>query len=477
MTNRGYGRISLDTARSGSIRKQRERISAFAGGSLEWYPDESVSGSKVPFRERPEGKRLMEDLRAGDRVLVTKIDRAARSVRDLLDLVEVIGQRGASITFVDQNIDTSGPMGRFLLTLLGAIAELEAAIIAERRKESLESFAKEGRHAVGRAPWGFVSTDNPNGRGLVIRVDPDLREKAREMVERIMAGATQESVRGDINMSKTGMHKWLHNPRLAGMTPDGEGIVSIDGIPRVDPDAALLSMGEWRALQTRLGTASKSWSRRESYGAALRCGICGERMYVNVSKQRNGTTGATHDTYTCRKERHAKGQGAPSIMVHRADAHLEEQFLSECGERRALVGGWSDSLAVKDEAEHAAEIRLAEAQRRYGAATTDEEEDEAMEHLRSAKRALREAQALMGERVFTMEDTGQTVAEVWESASADERCRMLNTLGTWSLNGGRAPVSERISLERNELLMELVTHQPGSQLDTHDDQGGFILPT
>ena len=76
---------------------------------------------------------FMADLQQGDRVLVTKIDRAARSVRDLLDVVERIENAGASIVFVDQGIDTSGPMGRFLLTLLGAIAELEAAIMAERR--------------------------------------------------------------------------------------------------------------------------------------------------------------------------------------------------------------------------------------------------------------------------------------------------------------------------------------------------------
>src|SRR5687768_8693795 len=122
MTDRGYARISLDTQQSGSISKQTERIKAVAGSDVQWYKDESVSGSKVPFAERPEGGRLMADLQKGDRVLVTKIDRAARSVKDLLNLVERIEKAGASILFVDQAIDTSGPMGRFLLTLLGAIA-------------------------------------------------------------------------------------------------------------------------------------------------------------------------------------------------------------------------------------------------------------------------------------------------------------------------------------------------------------------
>ena len=477
MTDRGYGRISLDTLRSGSITKQRERIGAFAGDDLEWYADESVSGSKVAFKDRPDGKRLLRDIRSGDRVLVTKIDRAARSVRDLLDLVEVIEKRGASIVFIDQNIDTAGPMGRFLLTLLGAIAELEAAIIAERRKESLESFAREGRHAVGRAPWGFRSVDNPSGRGLVIRVDEDLRDAALSVVERILVGESQESVRADAGLSKTGMHKWLRNPRLAGMTPDGDGVVTIDGVPRIDSDAALLSMAQWRGLQEHLAGPDKSWTKRESLGAALHCGVCGQRMYVNVSKQRNGATGQTHDTYTCRRDLHEKGQGAPAIMVHRADSYLEERFLGEYGERRGVVGSWSDSLAARDEEVSAAEVRLAEAQRRFSSARTDEEEEEALLHQRTAKRALRDAKAKAGERVFSVEDTGHTVAEHWVRASPAQRAAMLNSVGRWTLAGGRGQVSQRIELKTDELVRELVVHELGSQSPTLDDRGSFLLPT
>jgi DNA invertase Pin-like site-specific DNA recombinase len=476
LMDRGYGRISLDTVRSGSIAKQRERITAFAGTEMEWYADESVSGSKVPFGDRPDGKRLLDDLRTGDRVLVTKIDRAARSVRDLLDLVELIEQRGASIVFIDQNIDTAGPMGRFLLTLLGAIAELEAAIIAERRKESLESFAKEGRHAVGKAPWGFVSVENPNGRGLVIRVDPELRDTAREIVSRIVAGETQEKVRHEIGMSKTGMHSWLHNPRLAGMTPDGDGVVTIDGIPRVDPDAALLSITEWRELQDYLGKPEKTWARREGYGAALRCGVCRERLYVNISGRSNLKTGVSHDTYCCRREMHEPGQSAPAIMTHKADAYMAQRFLGEHGHRRAMLGGWSDSAKAKTEAIMLAEIRLEEAQRRFSVAVSDEQEDQALIHLRDAKRALRDAQGLQGERVFAVEDTGKTVAEVWESADTDERCRMLNQIGTWTLTLGRKPVEERIVLEPHDMLVELVTQEVGSEAETRDDRGGFLLP-
>jgi DNA invertase Pin-like site-specific DNA recombinase len=478
MTDRGYGRISLDTVRSGSIAKQHERIKGFAAADFEWYADESVSGSKVRFSDRPEGSRLLADLQPGDRVLVTKIDRAARSVRDLLDLVEVIDKRQAAIVFVDQNIDTSGAMGRFLLTLLGAIAELEAAIIGERRRESLESFAKEGRHAVGKAPFGFISVDNPDGRGLVIRPDPETVDLAREAVKRIMAGESQEKVRKALGLSKTGIHTWLRNPRLAGMTPSNGGVVTIDGSPRVDPDSALLTMVEWRDLQAKLQpVGEKTWSPRAGYGAALKCSVCGCRMYINIAKRVNAATGLTHDTYVCRKDKHAPGQAAPSIMAHNANAYIEERFLSEVGDRRALVGSWSDSLTAKSEALASAEFRLEEAQRRFSAAVTDEEEDEALSHQRAAKRALREAQSLQGERTFRVEDTGRTVREVWEGSTSDERCALLNQVGSWSLHFGRLPVEQRILLERDEMLLELVTQEVGSESQDRDDRGGFLLPT
>ncbi|WP_169736300.1 recombinase family protein, partial [Promicromonospora kroppenstedtii] len=70
------------------------------------YEERSVSGAKVPFADRDEGARLLAALQPGDRVLATKIDRVARNVRDLLDLVERIEREGASIVFVDQSIDT-----------------------------------------------------------------------------------------------------------------------------------------------------------------------------------------------------------------------------------------------------------------------------------------------------------------------------------------------------------------------------------
>ena len=108
---RAYRRISLETERSGSLRKQTDRLSAweFAKGrnpeEMVWYEDQTVSGSKIPMADRPEGGRLWNEISQGDRVLITKIDRAARNLADLLDLVQHCHNQGATITFIDNDID------------------------------------------------------------------------------------------------------------------------------------------------------------------------------------------------------------------------------------------------------------------------------------------------------------------------------------------------------------------------------------
>ncbi|MGJ9412387.1 recombinase family protein [Aeromicrobium sp. CF4.19] len=473
MTDRGYERISLDNERSGSISKQTSRIEAF-GSEVIHYTDESVSGSKIPFAERPAGKRLLDDLRPGDRVLVTKIDRAARNVRDLLDLVERIEAQGASIAFIEQNIDTAGPMGRFLLTLLGAIAELEAGIIGERRRESLTAFAREGRHAVGAAPFGFKSVDNPNGRGLVIR--PDWDEQApilKSAIDRVLTGEAQARVVEDLPIGKAGFSALLRNPRLAGMTPEGDGVVTIDGVPRIDPDAALLTMAEWNRLREHMNRPDKKpWAHQDGYGAALTCSECGFRLY----KSSGGVSRPNNNAYKCGRAKHAKGSPSASVMVHTADSHIEQTFLSQYGSRDVLIASWTDSADTKTEAIASAQIHLEAAQQAFLADLDDEQEDEVLQALRDAKRALRAAQNMPEERVFQVQDAGYTVAEHWERGDAGERCRMLGVVGKWIVHPGRLPVERKIEHQPDAMLLELLTHQVGSQTDALHDQNTFLMP-
>ena len=95
---------------------------------------------------RPKLQQMLDTLREGDTVVVTSVDRIARSAKDLLNLVDHIHSQGAHFKSLDNNIDTSKDMGKFILTILAAVAELERATILERQRQGIEIAKREGRY-------------------------------------------------------------------------------------------------------------------------------------------------------------------------------------------------------------------------------------------------------------------------------------------------------------------------------------------
>lgn len=138
----GYARVSTDGQ---NLEAQTDALIAVGAGKL--FADK-VSGSK---RERPELDRMLEQLRDGDIVIVTKYDRLARSLKDLLDIVETIGERGAGFRSLAEDIDTTTPAGRLVFHVFASIAQFERERISERTKEGLASARKRGRIG-GRPP-------------------------------------------------------------------------------------------------------------------------------------------------------------------------------------------------------------------------------------------------------------------------------------------------------------------------------------
>ena len=94
---------------------------------------------------------MLEQLRDGDVVTVTKYDRLARSLKDLLEIVEAIRERGAGFRSLAEDIDTTTPAGRLVFHVFASIAQFERERISERTKEGLESARKRGRIG-GRPP-------------------------------------------------------------------------------------------------------------------------------------------------------------------------------------------------------------------------------------------------------------------------------------------------------------------------------------
>ncbi|WP_338551175.1 recombinase family protein [Roseovarius phycicola] len=102
-------------------------------------------------RERVELGKLLEQLRPEDVVIVTKYDRLARSLRDLIEIVDQIREKGAGFRSLGEDIDTTTPAGRLVFHVFGSIAEFERERIVERTKEGLAAARKRGRIG-GRRP-------------------------------------------------------------------------------------------------------------------------------------------------------------------------------------------------------------------------------------------------------------------------------------------------------------------------------------
>ena len=101
--------------------------------------------------DRPELRRMMTFVREGDTVIVESISRFARNTRDLLELVEQLTAKQVEFVSKKEAIDTSTPTGKFMLTVFGAVAELEREYILQRQKEGI-AIAKENHIYKGRKP-------------------------------------------------------------------------------------------------------------------------------------------------------------------------------------------------------------------------------------------------------------------------------------------------------------------------------------
>ncbi len=109
---------------------------------------EQITGSKI---ERPELRRMLDRLRAGDIVVIWKLDRLGRSLADLVHLVTEIQGKNAGLQVLEDSIDTTTPQGKLFFHIFAAVAEFEREIIRERTKAGLESARVRGRKG-GRPP-------------------------------------------------------------------------------------------------------------------------------------------------------------------------------------------------------------------------------------------------------------------------------------------------------------------------------------
>jgi len=138
----GYARASTTDQVAGFDAQRRDLAAA---GCKKIFAEQVSS-----VADRQQLMAALDYLRDGDVLTVTKLDRIARSVRDLMEMVHRIEEKGAGLRILAMNLDTTTPTGRLMLQVLGAVAEFERAIMLERQREGIAKAKAAGKYK-GRA--------------------------------------------------------------------------------------------------------------------------------------------------------------------------------------------------------------------------------------------------------------------------------------------------------------------------------------
>jgi len=169
----GYIRAStIEEVKQGSNERQKDLIEKFCkerGYDLKIYEDQAKSGAST---DRPAFQKMLTELDGANIIVVTKIDRMARSLIDLLSTIQLLEKKGIGfISIQDPGIDTTSPNGKLLLQILGAFAEFERNLINQRTKAGKEK-AKQRGVKFGR-PRGKLK----NGKFIDEKMVLELKQK------------------------------------------------------------------------------------------------------------------------------------------------------------------------------------------------------------------------------------------------------------------------------------------------------------
>lgn len=321
----GYCRVSSDeqAAHGISIQAQRDILNGYAAMSqseIKIFEDAGFSGKNT---QRPALQQLLAELPAGhvSAVVVWKLDRLSRSLRDTLTMIEDIFQpAGASLVSVTESIDTSTPSGRMMLNLLASFAQLEREQDSDRVVMSHKHLARDCQYLGGHIPLGYQVDEHKH-----FQLHPVRAAIVRHVFDMYLARAGYGAILGYLNSpevfpltgktkiyTKPALNFMLRNEIYAGvylrrMGTDKRHRITAPEIIRIPGGVpAILSPDEWQRVchicQENAAGYKVSYKAQSVYplSGLVRCAVCGRIMSIrHGGKARNGET---ERYYTCKNK-------------------------------------------------------------------------------------------------------------------------------------------------------------------------------
>ena len=279
------------------------------------YSDAGITGGTL---ERPGLQKLLNDIEAGrvDVVVIYRLDRLSRSLRDFLNMMEVFDNRKVSFASVTERIDTTSSAGRLFLNMILAFAQFEREVAAERIRDKIASAKRKGKYVGGRPLLGY----DVDREKMCLVVNPEETKLVRHIFQRFCQVGSCMKVAHELNATnqrmkawttrkgramggdtwlKTDVHHLLTNRRYIGLVPHknetfkGEHEAIIDRKTWDRVQGILSTNRHARANQTRKSTAA-------ILKGLLRCGHCDAAMVPTYTTRR----GKRYHYYLC----HAAGK-------------------------------------------------------------------------------------------------------------------------------------------------------------------------
>jgi site-specific DNA recombinase len=455
---RAAGYLRVSQARDGMMADKiyRQEIESYAAAYsyrlVQVFGDLDYSGRKGS-KARPGFTEMLRRCREFDLLIVPKLSRFGRSMRDNLAAYDQLEDAGVGLVFLDLRIDTTTSGGKLMRNVLTALAEYESDLISERWKDTHRYLARNGRHVGGgTVPFGY--NYDPGTKEL--QVAPGEAPIVREVFRRFLEGSSISHMAHDLNergiVSQRGKRQWssthvarmLDNPTYAGYRHHAGQLTEGQWRPLVDRET-------WEQVQG-LRAATKAHTqadKRRGKGRNLLSGLlfcsCGAPMWRDSGSQ------PRRSAYKCALSA-AKRRGAckaGQLSAGRAEALVGRLFLQRVSEPyagRALKE--PDSVLVGPEeapAQLTADDRLQELDRRterlieMSLDSTGPASDQAIRarleaieleraELVAEQERAQSAGLLLRRRAEEVEQLRNRLADlpaIWEAATTEERNEML----------------------------------------------------
>jgi site-specific DNA recombinase len=427
-----YLRISTDEEHQPfSLEGQDHRLRAFIESQPGWtlarapYVDQ-MSGAKI---ERPALQKALRDAALGlyDVLLVYRVDRFARKLSVLVELLEQLEKCGVAFRSATEPIDTSTPTGRMLVQLLGVFAEFERETIIDRVIAGMERKAARGEWTVGRYPFGYTVPEKRKGDDspdylVVDETNAPLVPVIFDLYvrKRMGAHAVANWLNDNGHRTKAG-RLWAHTAVLDVLRNRAYlGEVYFRGVWHLAPHPPLIDADLFAKAQELLAERGEDYSRRTAHvsdyllSGLVKCSKCGCHYTGTVAHGRSNT----YRYYTCfsRQRYGTRRCDADRLPADALDAAVLDALLATYERHdlfdqavNAAAAHADDSrelLAAELEATEAKIVKAEDAIERYLRAFEDKTMPEAQcgERVRKLGRELAELRARRDELAETLED-------------------------------------------------------------------------